>query len=206
MADAVTARRSSEAAGRPRDPALDRAVLTAAAELLGEHGYRALTMDAVASRAGTTKPAIYRRWPGKTALIVEVLAARLPAPMPPGSGDPGADVIEAGRRLADSLADPAVRHGMTGLLAEAAGDPSITLQIREKLVRPHLDAAETAVAQAHATGLIPAWLTADLIADVVTGTVLQRVLIRGETPDPAFFESIARLLLAGMTEGDGSAR
>src|SRR4051812_13428159 len=192
----MRAGRSNEAAGRPRDPALDRAVLTAAAELLGEHGYRALTMDAVARRAGTTKPAIYRRWPGKIALVIAVLAARLPAPTPPDTGNPGADLIEVGRRLADALADPAVRHGMTGLLAEAASDDSIAVQIREQLVRPHLAAAEIATAQAHADGLLPAWITADLIADVVTGSILQRVLIRRETPDPAFFEAIARLLLA----------
>jgi hypothetical protein len=39
-------------------------------------------------------------------------------------------------------------------------------------------------------------MTAELIADVVTGTILQRVLIRGETPDRTFFESIARLITA----------
>lgn len=182
------------AAGRPRDPALDRAVLTAAAELLGEAGYRALTVDAVAARAATSKTAIYRRWPGKTALIVDVMAARLPAPEQPDTGIPGLDIVEAGRRFADSLADPAVRHGLTGLLAEAADDPAIAIQIRERLVRPQLAAAETAVAVAHAAGLLPAWMTADLIADVITGTVLQRVLIRGENPDQTFFESIARLL------------
>jgi len=181
-------------AGRPRDPALDRAVLTAAADLLSEQGYRALTMDAVAGRAGTSKTAIYRRWPGKTALIIDVLAERLPPPTPPNTGGPPGDLVEAGRRFAEALADPAVRHGMTGLLAEAAVDASITVQIRERLVRPQIAAAEVVVADAHAAGIIPTWMTADLIADVFTGTILQRVLIRGETPDREFFESIARLL------------
>src|SRR6476661_2247849 len=76
---------SPESTGRPRDPSLDGAVLAAAADLLGETGYRALTMDAVAARAGTSKTAIYRRWDGKTSLVVDVLAARLPAPTPPPS-------------------------------------------------------------------------------------------------------------------------
>lgn len=186
---------SPESTGRPRDPSLDGAVLTAAADLLGETGYRALTMDAVAARAGTSKTAIYRRWDGKTSLVVDVLAARLPAPPPPNTGSPAGDLVEAARHLAESLADPTVRHGLTGLLAEAAGDPGITVKIRERLVRPHLAAAEVSVAEAHRAGLIPAWMTADLIADVVTGTVLQRVLIRGESPDAGFFESLARLII-----------
>jgi AcrR family transcriptional regulator len=180
--------------GRPRDPALDHAVLTIAGELLGEHGYRALTMAAVAARAGTSKTAIYRRWPSKAALVIAVMAARLPAPTTPDTGSPSGNLVEASRRLAESLADPAVRHGITGLLAEAATDASITTQIHEQLIQPQLAAAGTAMAQAHAEGLLPAWLTANLIADVVTGTVLQRVLIRGETPDAVFFESLARLL------------
>ena len=188
---------SPESTGRPRDPSLDGAVLAAAADLLGETGYRALTMDAVAARAGTSKTAIYRRWDGKTSLVVDVLAARLPAPTPPPStGSTGGDLVEVARHLADSLADPTVRHGLTGLLAEAAGDPGITVKIRERLVGPHLAAAEISIAEAHRAALIPAWMTADLIADVVTGTVLQRVLVRGESPDPSFFESLARLITA----------
>jgi hypothetical protein len=129
-------------------------------------------------------------------LIIDVLAARLPAPEAPDTGSPDRDIVEAARRFADSLADPAVLHGFTGLLAEAVGDPGIALEIRERLVRPQLAAAETSVARAHAAGILPAWMTADLIADVLTGTVLQRVLIRGETPDQEFFESVARLITA----------
>ena len=49
-------------AGRPRDPRIDAAVLSATAELILEAGYPGVTVAAVAARAGTTPPAIYRRW------------------------------------------------------------------------------------------------------------------------------------------------
>jgi AcrR family transcriptional regulator len=182
-------------AGRPRNHSLDQAVLDAAAELLGEAGYRDLTMAAVATRAGTTKTAIYRRWTGKTALVIDVLAERLPAPLPlPATGDPAEDLVQAGLTFASTLGDPAVQHGLTGLLAEAASDPSISHQIRERLVGPQLSAAAAGVDQAHKAGLLPEWMTADLIADVLTGATLQHVLIRGEPGDRQFFESIAKLL------------
>ncbi|MFC6342817.1 helix-turn-helix domain-containing protein, partial [Nocardioides hankookensis] len=59
------------APGRPRDRRIDRAVLAATAELLVEVGYADLTIAAVAERARTTKPAIYRRWRSKAHLVHE---------------------------------------------------------------------------------------------------------------------------------------
>lgn len=180
--------------GRPRDHSLDRAVLDAAAELLSESGYRSLTMAAVATRAGTTKTAIYRRWAGKTALVIDVLAERLPAPTLPETGDPAEDLVQAGLTFASTLGDPAVQHGLTGLLAEAASDPTISDQIRERLVGPQLAATAVGVDEAHAAGVLPEWMTAELIADVLTGATLQHVLIRGQSGDRPFFESLAKLL------------
>lgn len=55
--------------GRPRDPALDVAIRTAALELLGEGGLDACALDEVARRAGVGKATIYRRWPSKDDLV-----------------------------------------------------------------------------------------------------------------------------------------
>src|SRR5260370_26527540 len=51
--------------GKPRE----RAILSAVVGLLGEVGYEAMTMDAVAARAHASKTTIYRRWPGKAELV-----------------------------------------------------------------------------------------------------------------------------------------
>ncbi|MFI9779461.1 helix-turn-helix domain-containing protein [Streptomyces sp. NPDC051956] len=48
--------------GRPRQEHVTRAVLDAVVALVAESGMAALTMDAVAARAGVSKPAMYRRW------------------------------------------------------------------------------------------------------------------------------------------------
>src|ERR1700739_2189124 len=58
-------------AGRPRDPRIDAAILTATADLLVQIGYSNLTLAAVAERAGTTKTALYRRWSSKAELVHE---------------------------------------------------------------------------------------------------------------------------------------
>src|SRR6266851_5959752 len=62
--------------GRPRDPAVDEAVLTAAVDLLAEVGYARLTMDQVAARAGVGKASVYLRWPNKVALVAQAIQQR----------------------------------------------------------------------------------------------------------------------------------
>jgi AcrR family transcriptional regulator len=60
--------------GRPRDPSRDEAIRAALLRLLGEVGYGALTMDALAQEAGVGKATIYRRWRTKQDLIVDSIS------------------------------------------------------------------------------------------------------------------------------------
>src|SRR5437016_324232 len=62
--------------GRPRDPGVDEAILTAAVELLAEAGYARLTMEQVAARAGVGKASVYLRWPNKVALVADAIQHR----------------------------------------------------------------------------------------------------------------------------------
>src|ERR1700721_3925876 len=56
--------------GRPRDPATRRRILAAASKLLDEGGLGAVTMEAIAARAGVGKPTIYREWPNAHAVAM----------------------------------------------------------------------------------------------------------------------------------------
>ena len=105
-------------AGRPRDPRIERAALAATRELLVEVGYPRLTVAAVAGRAGTTKPALYRRWPSLPHLVYEAaFPDELLAGMDLGH-DLRADVLSIvlGTRdgldhVVQNLVDNAVKHG-----------------------------------------------------------------------------------------------
>jgi AcrR family transcriptional regulator len=59
--------------GRPRSERASDAIFDAAAELLLEHGLDAVSMDAVAERAGVSKATIYRWWPTKETLALDAL-------------------------------------------------------------------------------------------------------------------------------------
>lgn len=59
--------------GRPMSIELDDAILEAACDVLAKHGYRGFSFDAVAKAAGTTRPAIYRRWDKRNDLLLAAL-------------------------------------------------------------------------------------------------------------------------------------
>lgn len=63
----------SKAVGRPRSQAVDEAILQAASKMLYKQSYNDVSMEAIAVEAGISKATLYRRWPNKTTLAVEVL-------------------------------------------------------------------------------------------------------------------------------------
>lgn len=55
---------------------LEDALLGAAWDQLVEGGYASFTIDAVAERAGTSRPVLYRRWPSREELVVAAIRHR----------------------------------------------------------------------------------------------------------------------------------
>src|SRR5699024_9426821 len=82
-------------AGRPRDEQIDAAVIAATLEMLGAEGYAGVSLEGVARRAGTSRPAIYRRWAGRAPLVLAALARHLDVPTPSDTGCTLCDVDES---------------------------------------------------------------------------------------------------------------
>jgi AcrR family transcriptional regulator len=70
---AQAAGRRGGGASRRRGPELEDAILDAAWDVLVEHGYHGFTYEAVAARAGTSRPVLYRRWPQRDDLLLATL-------------------------------------------------------------------------------------------------------------------------------------
>jgi len=79
--------------GRPRDESIDACVLDAALTELSTKGYSAFSIAAVAEAAGTTRPAIYRRWSGRDALVVDAVAHLAETVAPEHTGDHFQDLV-----------------------------------------------------------------------------------------------------------------
>ncbi len=59
--------------GRPRDPAVDQAILESARSVLARRGFTGTSMDEIARQAGVGKDTLYRRWRSKEELVLHLL-------------------------------------------------------------------------------------------------------------------------------------
>jgi AcrR family transcriptional regulator len=91
--------------GRPRDEARELAILDSAIELLSDVGYEALTVEAVAARAGVGKATIYRRWSGKADLVAAAVdrMADSHGPDPEDTGSLRGDLLALTELMFDKM-------------------------------------------------------------------------------------------------------
>lgn len=185
----VGGKSAKSGAGRPRDGRIDAAVIAATRELLLETGYPALSLSAIAARAGTTTAAIYRRWSGKTQLVHEAVLDVEVLPTPAGSGDISSDIralVETIRAMFDR---PEVRLALPGLIADTVADPEVHDQMIARLAG-NLTTFETRFGQARRGGdQLP------MLAEVVAGTVIFRLLVRSDAAlDEVWVDEMTELI------------
>jgi AcrR family transcriptional regulator len=138
-----------------RGEAREQAILAAVVELLGEAGYEAMTMDAVAARAHASKTTIYRRWPGKPELVRAAVdayvAGRLPVSVDTGSLR--GDLMAVMRAMGGHLTDEFLAM-MSGLVHAMRTDPELAGVLRSHLADDY-SAALPIIRRAAGRGEVP---------------------------------------------------
>ncbi|TRW77575.1 TetR/AcrR family transcriptional regulator [Mycolicibacterium sp. 018/SC-01/001] len=184
--------------GRPRDRRIDDAVLAAAAEMIGEVPYAELSVGAIARRAGTSKPAIYRRWPSKAHLVHEAVFPIGEATRIPSTGSLADDIREMVRRVAALLTAPPARAALPGLIAEMAADPTLhaalLLRFGDVITRGLGDFLRDAVRR----GEVRADVDAAELAEAVAGITMLSLLTHPDAPDDGWLDRTATLITRGI--------
>jgi AcrR family transcriptional regulator len=177
MTEAADTRRP----GRPRSPEAHAAILRAALELAVEGGFRGLSMEAIAARAGVGKATIYRRWKSKEALFAEAIASIALTPQVPDTGSARGDVEAATGAAVDRMTPEAFRV-LPRLMADAADDPELLEALHQALVRPRRAMIAAIVRRGIERGELRADLDVDLVGDMLIGPLIARVLMSGGDP------------------------
>jgi AcrR family transcriptional regulator len=184
-------------AGRPRDRRIDIAALKATLAVLDASGYGDLTLEEVARQAGTTKPAIYRRWPSRQRLVLAALGQRLGEARAPDTDCTLCDLDEclkvfvaAFRRMPPGVIGP--------LFADCAGDRELRAAFMSTLFDPPRAAVREALERAHARGDLRDDIDIELILDLIASLVHYRTLYGHAPTSNVEIERAVEALLQGI--------
>ncbi|NUW33165.1 TetR/AcrR family transcriptional regulator [Nonomuraea sp. SMC257] len=186
-----------------RGPRSREAILQAASDLCGELGYAAVTMEAIAVRARVGKPTLYRWWPSKGAVFLDVVRDKIvePAIELPDTGDIARDLRAWIRGFAGLFTDPHARQLLVGLLGAAQTDAELAAMLREKVQRPLQAGNRRRIAAAQAAGELPA-MDPVLLEELLIGPPWYRLLVSGEPVTVEYADALVDAVL-GRPPADG---
>jgi len=165
-------------AGRPRNPALDRAILLAAARQLGELGYARMSLESVAAAAGTTVPSLRRRYRNKAELVAAVIGSLRIEEPPAEAPTPRAHALAILENFHSNLrAIPALAI-LGSLLAEEERHPELLRLFKTSLVEPR----RALLRQALAAG-VPDSADLDALTSMLIGSFYGRYVTIAGIPD-----------------------
>jgi len=172
---------SPSSRGRPRDPRTRAAILTAARGLLEKGGLTAVTIEAIANKAGVSRPTIYRYWPNAPAVA---MAAFLEASGAPAAGKASRSPLAALRAqlhaVADAFAAPAGRS-VAAMVAAAQSETELAKAFRNEFIARNRDAARLLLERCIEERLVAPPSDIDLALDLIFGTLFYRLLM-GHAP------------------------
>jgi AcrR family transcriptional regulator len=190
---------ATPARGRPRSEKARAAILEAAAEMLLLHGLGAMSVDAVAERAGVSKATIYRWWPSKEMLALDALVdwAAVRAPTR-DTGSLRGDLLALVRPWVREIRRQPFGRVIAAFVTEAQDDPQFAAAYRTHFVEPRREAMRTALARAAQRGEVSEDLDLEVAIDLIYGPLYHR-LLHGHAPLTArFAQNVVDLALGGI--------
>lgn len=191
--------RATKPRGRPRSQESEEAILDATMDLLSELGFRAVTVEAIAARAGASKSTIYRRWPTKENLVIAAFA-RTPMLVAPRAGRVEARLTAVILQFAEFMQGTSLGGVLPALVAERAHNPALG-EALEPEVRRRRQSSIDILAQAVERGELPPGLDFELAVDLLTGPVMQRLMVMGQTVDRRFVRQVVEVVCRGLRAG-----
>ena len=182
------------------DPRIERsraAILDAAREAIQEHGYRGLTIEDVSARSGVAKTTIYRHWPGRVPLLVDVFESLSTTQVVPHTNDLAADLRAALLTLAEALRSSCWAAVMPSLMEAAEREAEFRSLIGEFIDRRRKPLRDR-VADAVAVGDLNGTIEPDLVVAMLTGPLFYRRFITRQPVSTRVVHALVATVLAGL--------
>jgi AcrR family transcriptional regulator len=198
MLSAVSTRSPRVPAPAGRSALARRAVLDAARALVQEQGYLAATIEAIAARSGVAKTTIYRGWPSRPYLFLDLLLELAAETAPPPHGK---DPLKALRREHREVA--LATEALTGrllvwLLGEAEHDPGFHRTLMQRIFHPRRQATAEVIRRAQEAGAMRSDVPPLVVVDLLFGPLFYRKLVRRERVTASFTEQVFHNAMLGL--------
>lgn len=158
-----------------------------------------MSFDAVAQRAGVTRPTIYRRWPSKVHLAHEIAN---------GGGHQLADIIEDkgleiqirafAKLLMEQYLRPESRAASAGMIVSYQRTPELRSELHTPIEQEARRNLAEILAKGKALGLVEAASDADAVFDVMVGAIIFRTMFSSLKPAENTIDALCAIILSGI--------
>ncbi|WP_121395341.1 TetR/AcrR family transcriptional regulator [Micromonospora sp. M71_S20] len=176
MSDMTSTADAPRPPGRPRSVRADEAIVEAALDLLADGStIEAISIEAIAARAGVGKATIYRRWSGKDALLRDALRTLKGTPPEPAGHSVRDDLILLVGAVGHHI-DPRAARIMPCLVPEVNRSPE-QYQLYQNIIEPRREMMREVLRRGMRSGELRADLDVEVVMAMLTGPMLvQRVM------------------------------
>jgi AcrR family transcriptional regulator len=162
--------------GRPRSTASHQAMLKAALELLAEVGFEAMSIEAIAARAGVGKTTIYRRYSSKDELIADAIESMREEVLILNTGNLWSDIDALIENAAQITLTPLGCQTVAMIISSASSNPGFAQIYWKKYLQPRRQSFAIIIERAKARNEIPTDLDSGLVFDTMSGIMLYALI------------------------------
>jgi AcrR family transcriptional regulator len=180
------------------------AILDATRDLVMKVGYDSMSIEAIAATAGVGKQTIYRWWPSKAAVVLDMWAPDIHQRIDfPDTGDVAADLKTQIKAVMDLGNDPFFGPSFRALVADSQHDEALATQLLDRIFRPRSAACKERLRRGQEAGQLAPDLDLDLAVDLLYGGFYHRYLLRIAPLSHEWVEAIVDAALTGLGRRPG---
>ncbi len=184
--------------GRPRDEAVKAAILRAAIAIIDKDGLSALSIDAIAKRAGTSRPTLYRWWGSKGEILLDALLAVTSGQV--SYGRQKSLTVDLKHHALEYVALLTGPYGAAyrAIFAEGLADEPFMALVRQRLIGPRRAITKARLEAAIAAKELPARINLEALIDALYAPFLYRLILGHQPLTPEFANTHIELIMKGL--------
>ena len=184
---------------RPPSKAARAKLLRATAEILVKEGIGAVSIEAVARRAGVAKTTLYRQFGGIDGLVFAAAVASASETVGPDTGSLLGDLRAIQRHYLDIARSRINREVFAWMLTRAMQSPDAAALFRKERIQPR-GPTVVALQRAIARGELPPTINIELAMHVIQGPLISKRIIDNSDLTEDEFDTLLAMTLRALVD------